>query len=476
MATTLLEKPLIIGGERVRTDDWLEIRSPYSGEPVGRVASGGAAEATAAVDAASRAMLDPLPTHERAAILARISERIRERAEELAEVLCAEAAKPIAAARIEAARASATFSAAEHAAKALAGDVVPMDGTAAGAGKLAFTLRLPVGVVGAITPFNFPLNLVSHKVAPALAAGCAVVLKPAEKTPLSAFLLAEIVEAAGLPPGWLNVVAGGPVASGDVLVSDDRVRLITFTGSSAVGWGLRERAPRKKVLLELGNATPAVVLADADLDAAARKLAASAFAFSGQACVSVQRIYVEQGAYDSFLERFLPRVEALRVGDPADESTDVGPVIDAASRERILAWIEAARVGGATVLAGGEATDDGLIRPTVLGNAAPELDVSCREVFGPLCTVNPVASLDEAIDLANGTPYGLQAGIFTRDLGASLRAARELSFGSVLVNETPSFRSDAMPYGGVKESGNTKEGPAAAVLELTEERLVVIQL
>ena len=476
MALTLLEKALLIGGERVTTGEWLEIRSPYSGDPVGRVASGGAAEAAAAVDAASRAMVDPPPLHERAAILGRVSASIAERADELAQVLCAEAGKPIGAARVETQRASATFAAAEHAARALAGEVVPLEGTAAGAGKLGFTLRLPIGVVGAITPFNFPLNLVAHKLAPAIAAGCAVVLKPAEKTPLSAFLLAEAVEQAGLPPGWLNVVAGDPAAIGDVLVADERVRLITFTGSSAVGWGLRERAARKKVLLELGNATPAIVLADADLESAAERLADSAFVFAGQSCISVQRIYVERDAHDAFLERFLPRVEALRVGDPADESTDVGPVIDAPARDRILGWIEAARAGGATVLAGGGTTDDGLLRPTVVGNAAPHLDVSCREVFGPVCTVNPVASLNEALELANGTPYGLQAAVFTRDLAVALRAARELEFGSVLVNETPSFRSDAMPYGGVKESGNTKEGPAAALRELTEERLVVIQV
>ena len=477
MATTLLEKPLLIGGERVRTGEWLEVHSPYSGETVGRVASGGAAEATAAVEAAARAMLEPLAAHERAAILARISEGIRARAEELAQVLCAEAAKPITAARIEVARASATFSAAEHAAKALAGEVVPMAGTQAGAGKLGFTLRVPVGVVGAITPFNFPLNLVSHKVAPALAAGCAVVLKPAEKTPLSAFLLAEVIEEAGLPPGWLNVVAGDPVAIGDVLVADDRVRLITFTGSSAVGWGLRERASRKKVLLELGNATPAIVLADADLDAAAQRLAASAFAFAGQACVSVQRIYVERDAYDAFLERFLPRVEALRVGDPADEATDVGPVIDAAS---------AAADPGVDRVGPRGRCDRSRRRRRDRGRAAPadrarERRARARRLLqgGVRARSAPSTRSTRSTTRSSsrtGPRTASRPGIFTRDLGAALRAAQELEFGSVLVNETPSFRTDAMPYGGVKESGNTKEGPAAAVRELTEERLVVIQL
>jgi acyl-CoA reductase-like NAD-dependent aldehyde dehydrogenase len=476
MATAVLDRLLHVGGERLDTGRWLEVRSPYSGDLVGRVASGGADEARAAVDAATAAMRVPLPAHERAAILERVRDELRTRADDVAAVLSAEAGKPIRAARIEVERAQATLTAAAVAARTLTGETVPMDASAAGEGKLAFTLRVPVGVVAAITPFNFPLNLVAHKLAPALAAGCAVVLKPAEKTPLSAFALADAFAAAGLPAGWLNVVAGDPIAIGDVLVEDERVRLITFTGSGGVGWGIRERAPRKRVLLELGNATPAIVCADADLELAAEKLAATAFLFAGQACVSVQRIYVERPALDAFLGRFLPRVEALRTGDPADEATDVGPVIDANSRERILSWVDAARAAGARVLTGGDVTEDGVVRPTVIADAGPQLDVSCREVFGPVCTVNAVDSLDEALRLANATPYGLQAGIFTRDLAAALRAAQELEFGAVTVNETPSFRADPMPYGGVKESGNTREGPEAAVREMTEERLVVVSL
>jgi acyl-CoA reductase-like NAD-dependent aldehyde dehydrogenase len=350
-----------------------------------------------------------------------------------------------------------------------------MAASQAGEGKLAFTLRRPVGVVGAISPFNFPLNLVAHKIAPALAAGCAVVLKPAGQTPLSALLLAELEAEAGLSPGWLNVVVGPASEIGDVLVEDERVAALTFTGSGAVGWALRERAPRKRVSLELGNATPVIVDEGADLDDAAARLAANAFSFAGQSCISVQRIYVHRSAHDEFLGRFLPRVEALRVGDPADEETDVGPVIDADSRERILAWIEEAREAGAEILAGGD-LDGELIRPTVIAGAPPEANVSCEEVFGPVCTVDPVDSLDEAIERANGTRYGLQAGIFTPRLDSALRAAQELEFGGVTVNEAPTFRADQMPYGGVKDSGNTREGPAWAVRELTEERLVVLEL
>jgi acyl-CoA reductase-like NAD-dependent aldehyde dehydrogenase len=351
--------------------------------------------------------------------------------------------------------------------------MVPMEGSQAGEGKLGFTLRVPIGVAGAISPFNFPLNLVAHKIAPALAAGCAVVLKPASQTPLSALLLAELETDAGLPPGWLNVLVGPASEIGDVLVEDERVRVITFTGSGDVGWTLRERAPRKKVNLELGNATPVIVEADADLDDAAGRLAANGFSFAGQSCISVQRIYVQRDAYDGFLERFLPQVEALRVGDPAEEDTDVGPLISDDDRDRVLQWIEES---GGDVLTGGDTNDDGLLRPTVIANPPPDAKVSCEEVFGPVVTVTAYDSLDEAIALANGTRYGLQAGVFTSRVQTALRAARELEFGGVTVNEAPTFRADQMPYGGVKASGNTREGPAWAVRELTEERLVVLQL
>jgi len=347
-----------------------------------------------------------------------------------------------------------------------------MDASAAGAGKFAYTLRVPIGVVGAITPFNFPLNLVGHKVAPALAAGCPVVLKPAGQTPLSALLLAELESEAGLPAGWLNVLVGPSAEIGDVLVEDERVRLITFTGSAEVGWKIRERAARKKVNLELGNATPAIVEADADVEQAATKLAANAFSFAGQSCISVQRVYVQRSAYDDFVASFVPRVEALKVGDPADEETDVGPVIDEDARARILSWIEEAEGAGAKVLTGGEVVD-GLLRPTVLVDVTPDMKVSCLEVFGPLCTVSAYESVDEAFALANGTEYGLQAGIFTSNVQTALDAGDALDFGGITVNEAPTFRADQMPYGGVKASGNTKEGPHYAVREMTEERLVV---
>jgi acyl-CoA reductase-like NAD-dependent aldehyde dehydrogenase len=475
MAMTATERPLLLDGEWVETGEWIEVRSPYDGALVGRVAKGGAAEVRRAIDAAERAMLDPLPAHERAAILVRVAAALEGRAGEAARLISNEAGKPLKAARVEVARAVSTYTMAAAQARTFTGQMVPMDASRAGEGKLAFTVRVPIGVVGAISPFNFPLNLVAHKIAPALAAGCAVVLKPATQTPLSAFLLAELEAESGLPPGWLNVLVGPSAEIGDVLVEDARVKLITFTGSGAVGWKLRERAPRKRVNLELGNATPVIVEADADVDNAAAKLAANAFSFAGQSCISVQRIYVHRSVYDDFKERFLPRVEALKVGDPRDEETDVGPLIAPSERARVLEWVEQARDGGATILTGG-VLDGELLLPTVVERPAPDAHLACDEAFGPVCTLQPYDTLDEAIALANGTRYGLQAGIFTASISAATKAAGRLEFGGVTVNEAPTFRADQMPYGGVKDSGNTREGPAWAVREMTEERLVVVQL
>jgi acyl-CoA reductase-like NAD-dependent aldehyde dehydrogenase len=471
MATTT-DHPLLIGGEHVETGEWTAVRSPYSGELVGRIAKGGAAETRRALDAATVALTRPLPAHERARILDATAQLLAERQEEAAQLISAEAGKPLKAARVEAQRAVSTFTSAAVEARKLTGETVPMDASPAGEGKLAFTIRVPIGVVGAISPFNFPLNLVAHKIAPALAAGCPVVLKPASKTPLSALFLAELEAEAGLPAGWLNVVSGSSSEIGDVLVDDERVKLITFTGSGDVGWAIAGRAPRKRVKLELGNATPAIVCADAP-GGTASKLAANAFSFAGQSCISVQRIFVLTDAWEEFVAEFVPKVEALNIGDPADPDTDIGPVISDSDRERILEWT---RESQGEVLTGGDTTENGLIRPTVIANPAPTDKVQCEEVFGPVVTVTRTANLDEAIEQANATRYGLQAAIFSSDLPTCLEAARRLEFGGVMVNEAPTFRADQMPYGGVKASGNTKEGPAWTVREMTEERLVVLSL
>jgi acyl-CoA reductase-like NAD-dependent aldehyde dehydrogenase len=474
MATvTATQEPLFLDGEWVETGEWLEVRSPYSGEIVARVAKAGAEEASRAVDAAATAMRDPLPAWQRADILDRVAALVGERNEELARSISAEAGKPIKNARIEAARAVNTYGLSAGEARRLAGDVVPVTGTQPGQGHIAWTIRVPIGVIGAISPFNFPLNLVAHKLAPALAAGCAVVLKPASQTPVSALKLAAICEEAGLPPGWLHVLPGKASEIGDVLVEDDRVRMITFTGSGEVGWGIRSRASRKKVALELGNASPVLVEADADLELAASKVATHAFSFAGQTCVSVQRVYVHRDALDDFVARLIPKVEALKTGDPGDDSTDVGPVIDRGSHDRILEWIEEAKAGGASVLTGG-VEENGLIRPTVLANVTQEMSVCRSEVFGPVCTVVPYDSLEEGFALANDTDYGLQSAIFTRSIEPAVKATTALQFGSVMINEAPEWRVDQMPYGGTKASGNTKEGPAYTIREMTEQRLVVL--
>jgi acyl-CoA reductase-like NAD-dependent aldehyde dehydrogenase len=462
-----------LAGEWTEAGESFEVRSPYSGEIVGRVARASADDARRAIDAAERAMQDPLPAWRRADILERISRLLRERGDELARTICAEAGKPLKAARVEAARAVNTYALAAGEARRLTGESVPITGTQPGDGHMAWTVRMPIGIVGAISPFNFPLNLVAHKLAPALAAGCAVVHKPASQTPLSALRLAALSEEAGLPAGWLSVLPGRASEIGEVVIDDPRVRMVTFTGSAEVGWGIRARAARKKVALELGNASPVIVEGDADLDLAASKVATHAFSYAGQTCVSVQRVYVQRDVAERFISLLVPRVEALRVGDPADESTDVGPVIDAPNRERIREWIDEAVAAGAQVLTGG--TDEsGLLRPTVLRGVTPEMRVCSQEIFGPVCSVIPYESLEDAFAQANATEYGLQAAIFTRSLDPAVKAASRLDFGSVMINEAPEWRVDQMPYGGTKASGNTKEGPAYTIREMTEERLVVL--
>jgi acyl-CoA reductase-like NAD-dependent aldehyde dehydrogenase len=472
--TTQTVRKILVDGEWYETGETLDVRSPFDGSVVAHVAYGGAADARRAIDAAAKAMKTPVPAHERAAILDRLAAILRDRRDEFARTIAQEAGKPFATAQAEADRAVQTvlFSAVE--ARSLGGEVIGMDAHPAGSGHAGLVMRLPIGVVGAISPFNFPLNLVAHKIAPAFAAGCAVVLKPAGATPLSALLLAQAFEDAGQPAGWLNVVVGKSSEIGDAMIEDERVRLITFTGSSAVGWKLRERASRKKVSLELGNSTPVIVLADADLDKAAAAVATHGYSFAGQSCISVQRVYVEDSAYDAFVEKVRPKVEALVTGDPLDPQTQVGPVIDEGNRDRILEWVKEAVSGGAKLLTGGETDDAGLLRPTLLGDVDLDMKVACDEVFGPVVTLARVRDLDEAVEKANGTGYGLQAGIFTSNITKALQATRVLDFGGVTVNEAPTYRADQMPYGGVKESGNTREGPRYAVHEMTEPRLVVI--
>ncbi len=465
-----------IGDERFTGTDTLVVRSPYDGTELARVPTCGGPEVDRAVAAAKAAHdAGPLPPWKRAEILDTAAHLLDERSEDFARTIAAESAKPLATARVEARRAVSTITFAAVAARTLAGDMVPIDAARVGEGRLAFTLRLPIGVVGAISPFNFPLNLVAHKLAPAIAAGCPVVLKPASQTPLSAIALAALLlDECGLPAGHLNVVTGGGGTVGNALVDHPDVSYISFTGSGEVGWGIAERAGRTKVALELGNNSPVIIDADGDWERAARTIAVAGFAHAGQSCVSTQRVFVHASVAEDFCAALAKLVAELKVGDPLEETTDVSALITTDDRDRVKAWIDEAVTQGATVLTGGD-IDDGLLAPTVLTEARPHMRVCRDEVFGPVVAVQAVTDVDEALSLADDTRYGLQAGIFTARLDTALRAAHRLHFGTVLVNEVPTWRADQMPYGGVRDSGNTKEGPAWAVREMTEERLVVIQ-
>ena len=467
--------PMRIDGAAVGADEHTTVCSPYDGRELGRVPRGTEADVDRAVAVAlERHLGGALPAHERAEILDRAAVALTIRHEEFAQSISAEAAKPIATARVEAERAVDTFRFSAAVARTMTGEMVPMEASSAGLGKLGFVLRVPIGVVGAISPFNFPLNLVTHKVAPAIAAGCPVVLKPASSTPLTALLLASMLEDdAGLPPGWLNVVTV-PGSVADALVTHDDVAAISFTGSPDVGWEIRAKAPRKRVGLELGNNAPVIVHRDADVALAAKRITAGGYGYSGQTCISMQRVYVHQDVADEFLDAFQAQVSELVVGDPADDATNVSALIDSDETNRVAGAVTEAIAEGATAVIGGDDVSDGLLKPTVLTDVNVDMAVSRTEVFGPVVGVARYSDVNDAFAWANDTRYGLQAGIFTNDLSLGIEAAHRLDYGGVCVNEVPTYRTDQMPYGGVRDSGNTKEGPAWAVREMTEERMVVI--
>jgi acyl-CoA reductase-like NAD-dependent aldehyde dehydrogenase len=474
---TIEDLAIPLAGESVTTGEWIEVRAPFDGELLARVPACGPPEVDRAVASARSALTTgALPGWRRAEILDRAAQALGERTEEFAQRIAKESAKPITTARIEAQRAISTFTFAAVAARTLAGEMVPLDASAVGEGKLGFTLRVPIGVIGAISPFNFPLNLVAHKLAPAIAAGCSVVLKPASQTPMSAIALARmLLDDCGLPAEHLHVVTGGGGTVGNAIVEHDDIAMISFTGSPDVGWSIRARAPRKKVGLELGNNAPLILEPSADLATAAKKVSVAGFSHAGQSCISTQRVYVHESVHESFVDALVPLVEGLVVGDPLDDATDVSALISSRDRDRVQSWIDEAIAGGAEVLAGGKVREDGMLMPTVLGGVTPDMKVCSLEVFGPVVGIAKYRDLSEAISLANDTRYGLQAAIFTAELEGAVRAARQLDYGGVLVNEVPTWRADQQPYGGVRDSGNTREGPLWAVREMTEERLVIIQ-
>jgi acyl-CoA reductase-like NAD-dependent aldehyde dehydrogenase len=401
---------------------------------------------------------------------------VREREDELTAAIAAEAGKPVKTARVEAQRCVDTLNFSATEARKLTGETVPMEAGSSGEGKTGIVMRVPYGVVGAISPFNFPLNLVAHKLGPALAAGNGVVLKPAGQTPISAIKLIEILVEAGTPDGWLNVVTGSGSDVGDAIVKHELTRAITFTGSSKVGWGIRSEVPHKKVNLELGSTAPLVVHEDGDWETAADAAKLHAYSHAGQSCISIQRIILHESIADDFTERLVKNVESLVVGDPMSEETDVGPLISEDDRDRVKEWVDESVSSGAELLTGGELVDEGrCLAPTVLRGPKAGDKVWREEIFGPVAVITTYSDWDDALAQANDAHYGLHAGVFTRDIGRALEAGRTLEFGGVLINEVPTFRTDQMPYGGVKDSGNTREGPAYAVRELTEERLVTLQ-
>ncbi|MPY95667.1 MAG: aldehyde dehydrogenase family protein [Acidimicrobiia bacterium] len=468
--------PVPICGEPVTTGETIEVRAPYDGTVLGRAPACGPEHVDRAV-AAGRAALeaDDLPTWRRAEILDEAARLLAERHDTFARTIALESAKPIRTARGEADRAVSTFQFAAAAARTLVGEMVPLDASAPGEGRIGFTLRVPIGVIGAISPFNFPLNLVAHKLAPAIAAGCPVVLKPASQTPFSAIALARLLlEECGLPPAWLHVVTGGGSTVGNALVEHEGVAMVSFTGSAEVGWSIRARAPRKKVGLELGNNAPVIIEADGDWKMAADKIQVAGYAHAGQSCISTQRVYVQRSIAADFQAALAERVGGLVVGDPLDEATDVSALISPEDRERVRSWVGDAVAGGARLLAGGQPEGRAAMEPTLLAEVTADMAVSREEVFGPVVGVAAYDTLDEALALANDTAFGLQAAVFTADLHRALHAARHLDYGGVLVNEVPTWRADQMPYGGVRDSGNTREGPAYSVREMTESRLVVI--
>ena len=465
-----------VDGRWQQEGDLVDIRSPYDSTLVARVTQGRKRDAEAAIAAAVKAFgtTRRLPAFERQRILRQIVAFMTERKEEFARTLAQEAGKPIKAARTEVERAIFTFSVAAEESTRIYGEYIPLDWQEYTAGRWGIVRRFPIGPIAGITPFNFPINLVAHKVAPAIAAGCPIVLKPAPQTPLCSLLLAECVQQAGWPDGGLNVL---PLSNEDagVLVTDDRIKLISFTGSVPVGWDVKRRAGKKKVVLELGGNAAVIVHNDTDVPYAAERCVVGGFAYAGQTCISVQRIFVEQSVYGNFTDVLVESVKQLKTGDPLDESTDVGPLIRESDAIRSAAWIEEAVHAGARLLCGGRRTNS-LVEPTILTGTRADMKVNCQEIFGPVVTVEPYKDFDQALRLVNNSAYGMQAGVFTRDAKLLFQAYEELEVGGVIAGDVPSFRIDHMPYGGVKDSGLGREGLRYAIEEMTEPKLLVMNL
>jgi len=465
----------LIGGQKRHARETLEVRNPFNDEVVGEVSRPSAEHVDDGIRSAVTAFSETrsLPSYRRADILEKTASGIRNRKEDMARVLCQEAGKPIRHARGEVDRAICTLTLAAEEAKRMEGEAIPLDITPAAGNRLGIVRRFPIGPVAGISPFNFPLNLVCHKVAPALAAGNTIVLKPASSTPLSALMLGEVFTEAGAVPGSINVL---PCSARDAgaLVTDSRLKMVTFTGSAEVGWKIKAESGKKRVCLELGGNAALIIEPDADMKVAVERSVLGGYAYAGQICISLQRIYIHESVYDDFNEAFVHAVQKIKLGDPLLETTDVGPMIDEASAIQTDAWVREAVDAGARVLAGGE-RDGTLVQPTVLENVPRDAKVSCEEVFAPVVVLEKYATIEQAIDKVNDSRYGLQAGIFTRDIEKAFLAFNRIEAGGVIVNDIPTYRVDHMPYGGVKDSGFGREGVRYALEEMTELKIMVVK-
>ncbi|MDA1306616.1 MAG: aldehyde dehydrogenase family protein [Acidobacteria bacterium] len=470
-----MNAPVLLAGHWTTLPTPLDVLSPFDGRVVGRTSVGQDAdfEVAAAAAVAATDVMRRWPSHARITTLRAVAAALRADHGALALTIADEAGKPLRDARTEVERAAFTFDTAADEVSRLGGELLPIDLMPHGEGRLALTRRVPLGPIAAITPFNFPLLLAAHKLAPALAAGNPIVLKPATKTPLTALHLARLLHDHGVPPGGLSVL---PLAraTADRLVTDDRFRLLTFTGSGAVGWAMKARAGRKRVVLELGGNAGVIVDATADLDLAVSRIVAGGFTFAGQSCISVQRVYVHDAVAEPFTDRLVRAVAALKVGDPRDPAHDIGPMITHGDVDRIESWVRDAVADGARVLTGGQRLSASLFAATVI-DQVPTFASLCREeAFAPIVGLYRFSKLDDAITAVNTSRYGLQAGIFTEQLGAALTAFDRLEVGGVLINDVPTWRMDSMPYGGTKDSGTGREGPRYAIEEMTDLKLLVI--
>jgi len=467
----------LIGGKWEEGKKLLEVTNKYTGEVIGSVPLTDEETFEEAIKSAQEgfSLISSMPAYQRSKILEKTSEKIEEKKDEITRIIALEAGKAWKHAKAEVERAVQTFKFASEEAKSIRGETVPMDAAVGGEKRIGFYLRFPVGVVGAISPFNYPLNLVAHKVAPAIAAGCSVVLKPASMTPLTSLKLGEIMMEAGLPNGALNIIIGSGSTVGNWLVTDPRVAMITFTGSPPVGRDIKEKSGLKKVTLELGSNSACIVDESADLDLAVPRCIVGSFAYAGQVCISVQRIYIHQKIFDEFSQRFLEGTEKLKLGNPLNPETDVGPMITEGDAKRTESWVNEAIQGGAKILIGGK-REKNFYQPTVLTNVKPEMKVMATEVFAPVVCFVPFNDFSDAVRMTNDSIYGLQAGVYTSDIEKAFEAVKGIKVGGVIVNDVPTYRADQMPYGGVKESGIGREGLKFAIEEMTDIKMIVFNL